>query len=303
MSDDFDLSDEALAAAAGAVETPAEPEAGAEVQEAPEAAEESTEAIENEPQAAAETEPEEIIDPRDKKIAELEKVLGRQGQELGEYRKQQEAWAEQQRQAQYAQSPDVLEKILDNAPTNPDKAFEVALQAVNEGYASPEFIDDLIDELHEAGEDRAARRLDRQWVKIQAQAELAPVQESYAQQTFMSEFTNASNALLQARPEAQEFAQDIAALVLENPQLLGDGSPEAMRFGMEAAYGQVLAANPQRLVELMQKRAQQQAQYAQSADLATTSAVTPDPSAAKSETDKLVEEMFSVKTGVDQFFS
>lgn len=300
----IDFSDEGLAGRVEGVEPEAVEETPEpEVQDAPEAVE--PEAVEEEP--AAEEEPaDEDPEPQPEPEAEApsewqvrydeaQKVIGRQGQELGELRRMMEEFQAAQQQAPaedydtgpfVGREPQTAHDLLEMA-ASPDEAIDAYRFAVER---APDLIPDVLAEvqMHDPG---LAKRMELDLYQAMVQAQVAPVQEAYHQTSQDQQAASVVDEYAAQVDGWTEIKDEVAKIIEEEPWLVGDGSPQAIQQGLRAA---TRMAQQARAVATQHAEAQAQQQRVQQRQAAAVE--TGTPSAAPTPTE--VSEADAIRNAI-----
>lgn len=296
---EIDFSNEALSARVEggdggeqeAVQEPAEdsaeqvvdPEAGGEsVEEQPEEApveDAVVEAVVEDDASVSEP----VDDPFEVRYQEAQKVIGRQGQELGELRKQVEALvAAQQQQAEYLDDQPVFQgrvpqsqhELLEMAAGG-NEAWEAYDFALNN---APQFLPQVIAEV-QAYDPAWAEQMRLDYSQRMMEAQYGPVQQQVQQATMVQQQAQAVQQITSSIDGFDEIREQVAQVVEQMPHLMGDGSLDAIRSGLEFAARLVRAESVQAQAQVQQVQAQQAQQMRQQAAVETgTPAAAPAPS-------------------------
>lgn len=171
---------------------------------------------------------------------EAQKLIGRQGQELGELRKAFEELQSQQAQPapepEYEQpvfqgrQPQTENDLLDMAAT-PEEAVNAYRFAAQ--YA-PELLPDVLAEVgaHDPG---LAKRMEMDIYSQMIQQSVAPVQESMQRSTQDRVIASTVDQYGASVDGWEDMKAEVAAIIEEEPWLVGDASPEAVQRGLRAA--------------------------------------------------------------------
>lgn len=264
MSDDIDFSDEGLANYVEGVEA-SEPEAVEETPEpvAEDAPVEEAEEVEAADDAAeVEIEPIEGETPNEWQVRydEAQKLIGRQGQELGELRKMMEQLQQAQQQAPeeydapalHGWQPTTQDELLEGAA---DPNFSVDAYTFARDHA-PELLPDVLAEVR-FHDPALAERMQLDYISSMMQAQVAPVHQRLAQ----SDTQQQAAAVVENYGATVEnwdgIREEVASIIEEEPWLVGDGTPEAVERGLRAATRMAQQARDHAAATV---RAQQQAQ-------------------------------------------
>lgn len=292
----IDFSDEGLAGRIEGVEEGAVVEAVAdpepEVEAAPEVVEE--EAPAEEPEPAADPEPQVEVEPANEwqvRYDEAQKVIGRQGQELGELRRMMEQIQAAQQQPQHepedtgpfvGRQPQTQNELLEMAAT-PEEAIDAYRFAVEN---APDLIPDVLAEvqMHDPG---LAKRMEMDLYQAMLQAQVGSVQERVNEvEGYVAPDPTATavGAVAAATPDWTDIAQDVAQIIEENPDLISEGdddaTPEQIKAGVRAAVKMARQAR-----ELAQKYAQNQVGIQRVQQRQAAAVETGTPAAAPPPTD------------------
>lgn len=232
------------------------------------------------------------------------------GRKLEELRQQQEAAAQQQQAelAAYMAAQQAASFDADAALNglDPVPAYNTAIQMLDQGLADPSIVNRVISETRDLDPDLAsemARDFDRRIMRAEYSQQLQQLQQQFEQQvapiqqqTFVQAAQQASAEFMSAEPDAAAYQQDIANIVSENPNLLGDRSPAAIRAGLNAALVQARGA------DITRSTAYQQQLAAEKAAAQVEQGGAPKQ-APMSEVDRIRAEVFGAKDPADALFS
>lgn len=288
MSDDIDFSNEGLGL--GIEDAPAEETPDAPVEaEAPVEAPEAEATVEDE---LPEQEAGESAEDYATRYAEAQKLIGRQGQELGELRAMLE-----QIQAQQAEQYDDEEEWEDEddepfafqgrVPQTQDELIEMAASpdGAIEAYQfalenTPHLLPDVLAEVqfHDPG---LAKRMEMDLYAQMLQSTVAPIHEQYQHSTAEQQVAEVVTDYAQQVEGFDDMREEVAAIIEEEPWLVGDGSPQAVQNGLRAA---TRMAQQARQVAATHAQAQQQAQGVQQRQQAAVETGTPSAAPAPQDT-------------------
>lgn len=232
------------------------------------------------------------------------------GRKLEELRQQQEAAAQQQQAelAAYMAAQQAASFDADAALNglDPVPAYNTAIQMLDQGLADPSIVNRVISETRDLDPDLAsemARDFDRRIMRAEYSQQLQQLQQQFEQQvapiqqqTFVQAAQQASAEFMSAEPDAAAYQQDIAKIVSENPNLLGDRSPAAIKAGLNAALVQARGA------DITRSTAYQQQLAAEKAAAQVEQGGAPKQ-APMSEVDRIRAEVFGAKDPADALFS
>lgn len=243
-----------------------EPEAGV-AEDAP---------AEQQPVEDAEPEP----DPYEVRYQEAQKVIGRQGQELGELRKQVEALMQvQQQQYQQAEEQPVFrgrvpqsESELIEMAENGDEAFEAYQFALQ--YA-PQLVPNVIAEV-QAYDPAWAEQMRLDYSTRVMQAQYGPIQQQVEQAALVQQQAQVVQQITQNIAGFDQIRDRVAEVVSQYPHLMGDGSPQAIQAGLQLA-AQFVRQEASR-VHAQQQQAVSQQMRQQAVVETGTPAAAPPPS-------------------------
>jgi hypothetical protein len=259
----IDFSDEGLADRVVGVE--AEPVADV-VEDAPEVVEE---AVEETPDVASEVpetpvedtpaEPEvDAPEPSEWQVRydEAQKVIGRQGQELGELRRmvetiQQQAQPEPQQPTIAGWQPTTADELLDGAASESHAEAAYVFAAEH----APDYVADVIAEV-QSYDPALAKRMEFDYYQRMLEARTAPLQQTVVQSQAQTQLVNAVQSFKAEVPEWDAIQDEVAKVLEAEPWLIGEGAgvDEVIR-GLRAAVKMVGQAR-----DSAQQYAQQQAQ-------------------------------------------
>lgn len=231
VTTDFDFSDEGLAKL-GQADEPVE---------APETPAEATPEVEaDNPQAVAEIEADspETVDPvtaATQRYEEAQKVIGRQGQELGELRKmveqmQSQAQPEVEQSAFGSYDPSSPQELLEYAgePEYAEYAFQWAAQN------APEYLPHVIAEV-QAYDPATAEAMRMAAYAQMVQAQTAPVHQQFEQQTAQQQVASTVDSYGRTVEGWDTIKDEVAQILEEEPWLISEMTPEAVQRGLRAA--------------------------------------------------------------------
>lgn len=266
MSDDIDFSDEGLASYVEGAEAPSdvategpEPEAPAEdlpVQE--EAADEAPESADSPEDLPEREEVAETPNEWQVRYDEAQKLIGRQGQELGELRKMMEQIQQAQAPAQddapalHGWQPTTQDELLEGA-ADPNFAVDAYTFARDQ---APELLPDVLAEVR-YHDPALAERMQLDYISSMMQAQVAPVQETLARNATQQQAAAVVENYGATVEGWDSMREEVAGIIEEEPWLVGDGTPEAVERGLRAATRMAQQARDHAAAQV---RAQQQAQ-------------------------------------------
>lgn len=212
---------------------------------------------------------------------EAQKVIGRQGQELGELRRMMEQIQQAQQQPVEEQpvftgpQPTTSHELLELAAT-PESAVDAYQFAVQH---APDLIPDVLAEvqMHDPG---LAKRMELDLYQQMLQAQIAPVQQSYEQASVNQQAASVVENYSQQVEGWESIKDEVAKIIEEEPWLVADGSPEAIERGLRAA---TRMAQQARQVQAQHAEAQAQVQRVQQRQAAVVETGTPAAAPAPEE--------------------
>jgi hypothetical protein len=202
---------------------------------------------------------------------EATKVIGRQGQELGELRK---AIEEMQRQSQVEPEPQpalsgwqptTVDDLLDGAAT-PEKSIDAYNFAAE--YA-PDYVADVIAEV-QVNDPALAKRMEFDYYQRMLEAQTAPLQQTVTQSQAQQQLVSAVDAFKAEVPEWDAIQDEVAKVIEAEPWLIGDGaSVDGVIRGLRAAVRMVGQARTEAAQQVQQQVQQQGVQRRQQAAVET----------------------------------
>jgi hypothetical protein len=276
MSDDIDFSNEGLSsrvvseeaevAEPEAVEDTAEDQDGgaAEADDAPAETDSDVEDGSDESADADEPvaeEPAVVDDPYEVRYQEAQKVIGRQGQELGELRKQVEALMASQQQPE----PDPTPAFQQRQPQTPAELLEMASGGDEawEAYEfaaqyAPQMLPQVLAEVS-VYDPAWAEQMRMDYSQRVLEAQYGPIQQTMQQATVAQQQAQAVQRITSQIDGFDQIREQVAEVVEQMPHLMGDGSEQAIQTGLEFA-ARLVRAEQQQGVQQAQVIQQQQSQ-------------------------------------------
>lgn len=188
------------------------------------------------------------------------------------------------------------------AGLDPVQSYNTALQLLDGGAADPGLVNRVIAETREVDPDLAfemARDFDRRIMRAEAAQEVAKVRaevQPIQQQAFVQAAQAASAEFMSSEADAAAYQQDIAEIVKQNPNLLGDRSPAAIKSGLTQALVQARGA------DITRSAAYQQQLRAEKAAAQVEQGGAPKQPAL-SEVERIRQEVFTAKDPADALFA
>jgi hypothetical protein len=281
MSDEIDFSNEGLAERVVGVEPEPEVTPGVEdepVEDKPELEAEGESPVEESPAEDPAAEPvdgpqPDVETPNEWQVRydEAQKVIGRQGQELGELRKMVEQI--QQQANQPAQEPQPQSFGVDHALTNqildaaatPEQASDAFYYAAQN---APGLIPDVLAEI-QAHDPGLAKRFEIELYQAMIQSTVAPVQDHYSKSQAEQEAENVVATYGQQVADWADIKDEVAKIIEEEPDLVGSGSAQEIERGLRWATRMARQAREAQAQHVAAKDAVERAQQRQAAVVET----------------------------------
>lgn len=224
-----------------------------------------------------------VVDPYEERYQEAQKVIGRQGQELGELRKQVEALIAAQQQPEHVEQPVFQGRVpqsqheLMEMAAGGDEAWEAYEFALEN---APQLLPQVIAEV-QAYDPAWAEQMRLDYSQRILESRYAPIQQQVQQATLAQQQAQVVHQITSSIDGFDQIREQVAGVVEQMPHLMGDGSPQAIKAGLEFAARLVRAEAQQQAQQV------QQAQQAQSQQMRQQAAVeTGTPAAAPAPVDE-----------------
>jgi predicted RNA-binding protein YlqC (UPF0109 family) len=199
---------------------------------------------------------------------EAQKVIGRQGQELGELRRMVEQIQQQAQppaepepqQAWGSRSYESVDQLLDGAAT-PEQASDAFYFAAQN---APDLIPDVLAEI-QAHDPGLAKRFEIELYQAMIQSTVAPVQGAYQQTQAEREAASVVTNYGATVEGWADIKDEVARIIEEEPDLVGSGTPAEIERGLKWATRmaqQARAVQQQHAQAAQQQASMQQRQAA-----------------------------------------
>lgn len=145
-----------------------------------------------------------------------------------------------------------IEEFLDYAVVNPTDAYNEILGHFNNGTASKELVEAVIDEVYEV-DPKLARQMDRHFMTSLSE-DIANERTSHLNQSHqINLLAGATNDLANRFPDSVNYAAEIGEIANAYPQLFGNMSAEELNNGLMAAYQMAVGQNPTKTAAYREK--------------------------------------------------